>query len=453
MENTNLLSLGEKIIQQLKKQKENGEIFLASGRGLQFSFSQGEMEDFRLSQESGVGLRILVDQKIGFASQNTLSVDNHLIEKARENALESTPDKYYSLVACPARKGKFSYPEINSLFLEDENLENISSLKKMEKIKEQEKLALSQDKRIKKIFRANYSEGYGENAILNTQGVRGSYRVSSSSFGIAVVAEENGEMQIGMEIQHCRFYNDLEFEKVTLSATKKALSLLGAKKIRSGKYSAVFDPWVSCEFLDLLAESFCADSVQKGKSYLKDKVGKKIGSELLNLIDDGLLPKGIGTAPYDGEGVPTERKILIENGILKGFLYDTYTATKDGVKSTGNAGRDSFASIPEPNTTNFYLLPGKKNKEEIIKEIKNGIYVLEIMGLHTADPISGDFSVGISGQYIKDGELSFPLQGMTMAGNIWQLMNSIVAVGNDLKFYGSIGAPTIVFSEVTFGGE
>jgi len=444
---TNLLSLGEKIIQQLKKQKENGEIFLASGRGLQFSFSQGEMEDFRLSQESGIGLRILVDQKIGFSSQNTLSVDKHLIEKARKNALESTADKYYSIV-----ERKFSYPEINSLFLEDENLENISLLKKMEKIKEQEKLALNQDKRIKKVFRANYSESYGENAILNTQGVRGSYRASFCSFGIAVLAGENGETQIGTEIQHCRFYNDLEFEKVTLSATKKALNLLGAKKIKSGKYSAVFDPWVSCEFLDLLAESFCADSVQKGKSYLKDKRGEKIGSQLLNLIDDGLLPKGIGSAPYDGEGVPTKKKILTENGILKNFLYDTYTATKDGVESTGNAGRDSFASIPEPNTTNFYLLPGEKNREEIIKEIKNGIYVLEVIGLHTADPVSGDFSVGISGQYIKDGELNFPLQGMTMAGNIWQLMNSIVAVGNDLKFYGSIGAPTIVFSEVTFGG-
>lgn len=445
-----LFVTGEEYIQQLKKEKLEGEIFLASGQGLQFSFSEGNLEDFRLSKEDGLGLRILNDKKIGFASLNRIVFADDLIKKAKDNALNSTADKYYSF---PEGVSKPDYPQEASLGLKDEKLKTIALEEKMEKVREQEKFVLKQDKRIKKVLKAEYSENYGKNVILNTKGITGEYEGSYCSFALAVLAEENNEIQIGMEMQDCRFYEDLNFEKVSQQAVEKALGLLGRKKIKSGKYTAVFDPRVSCEFLDLLAESFCADSVQKGKSYLKGKIGEKIGSSLLNLVDDGLLPKGIGSAPFDGEGVPMQKKILVENGILKRFLYDTYTATKEGVNSTGNAGRSSFENIPEPETTNFYLISGEKNKEEIIREIKTGIHVLEVMGLHTADPVSGDFSVGISGRYIKDGELSFSLQGMTMAGNIWQLMNSIVALGSDLKFYGSIGAPTIVFSEVTFGGE
>ncbi|HCJ67638.1 MAG TPA: TldD/PmbA family protein [Elusimicrobia bacterium] len=443
-----LIPIGEEYIKQLKKEKLEGEIFLASGQGLQFSFSEGNLEDFRLAEESGLGLRILTEKKIGFASLNSIVFNDNLIKKAKDNALNSTEDKYYSLP-----EGMKNYPKVPFLNLKDGHLQEMSLEKKIQKVQEQEKLALNRDERIKKVLRAGYSENYGANVILNTKGISGEYEGSYCSFALTVLTEENNEIQIGMEMQDCRFYEDLDFEKVSQQAVEKALGLLGRKRIKSGRYTAVFDPWVSCEFLDLLAESFCADSVQKGKSYLKDRIGEKIGSSLLNLVDDGLLPKGIGSAPYDGEGVPTKKKILTENGILENFLYDTYTATKEGVKSTGNAGRNSFESIPEPDTTNFYLLPGEKNKEKIIKEIGNGIYIIEVMGLHTADPVSGDFSVGISGRYIKDGELSFPLQGMTMAGNIWQLMNSIIALGNDLKFYGSIGAPTIVFSEVTFGGE
>ncbi len=443
-----LMPIGEKYIRQLKKEKIEGEIFLAQGKGLQLGFSEGELEDFRLAEESGLGLRVLAEKKIGFASLNNIVFDDNLIKKAKDNALNSTGDKYYSL---PERMK--DYPQVSSLNLKDVRLQEISLEKKMQRVQEQGKLALSQDERIKKVLRASYSENYGENVILNTKGVIGNYEGSYCSFALAVIAEENNEVQVGMEMEDLRFYEDLNFEKVSREAVEKAVGLLGRNKIKSGEYTAVFDPWVGAEFLDLLAESFCADSVQRGKSYLKGKIGKTIGSNLLNLVDDGLLPKGISSAPFDGEGVPMEKKVLIENGILKGFLYDTYTAAKEGVMSTGNAGRNSFANIPEPETTNFYLLPGKKNRKEIIKEIKNGIYVLEIMGLHTADPVSGDFSVGISGRYIKDGELGFSLQGMTMAGNIWRLMNSIVAVGNDPKFYSSIGAPTIVFSEVTFGGE
>jgi len=450
-----LIPVGEKYIKKLKKENLDGEIFFAFGRGLQFSYSSGNLEDFRLSEESGLGLRVFVEKKIGFSSLNRIIFDEDLIKKAKGNTLNSTEDKHYSL---PEAVDRQEYTSVSFLKLKDENLQGISLEEKMKIVREQGECALKKDKRIKKILRASYSENYGENLILNTNGLFGNYEGSYCSFVIAVVAQENNEVQIGMEMQEARFFADLDFEKVSQQAVDKALGLLGRKKIKSGRYTTVFDPWVGCEFLDLLAESFCADSVQKGKSYLKGKIGEKIGSRLLNLVDDGLLPKGIGSAPFDGEGVPTEKKVLTENGILKSFLYDTYTAAKEGVKSTGNAGRGSFDTLPEPNTTNFYLLPGKrddylKSREEIIKEIKNGIYVLEVMGLHTADPVSGDFSVGISGRYIQDGELSFPLQGMTIAGNIWQLMNSIVAVGSDLKFYGSIGTPTIVFSEATFGGE
>jgi PmbA protein len=170
-------------------------------------------------------------------------------------------------------------------------------------------------------------------------------------------------------------------------------------------------------------------------------------------IVDAVRGGGIGSAPFDGEGVPTSRTVLIDKGVLKQYLYNTYTAAKDGVSSTGNGVRSSFKGTPEVGVTNFFIEAGHTPAEEIIKGVANGLYVTEVMGMHTANPISGDFSVGVSGLLIEDGEVTRPVRGIAMGGNIMELFNRIDVVGNDLQFFGSKGSPTIRIAEMTISGR
>jgi PmbA protein len=211
------------------------------------------------------------------------------------------------------------------------------------------------------------------------------------------------------------------------------------------------EPVVTARFLSVFAQLVDAGAVQKSKSMLAGKLGQIVASPVVNLVDDGLNPDGI-PFPFDGEGVPSSRNIVIENGILKGFLYDTYTAAKDGVKSTGNAQRASFRALPGVGTTNF-ILSGTNEPEELIGDIEQGLYITDVMGMHTANPVSGDFSVGAAGIMIEGGRLTFPVRGITIAGNLGQLLKDIDAVGNDLQFFGARGASTIRIKSLSIGGK
>jgi PmbA protein len=204
--------------------------------------------------------------------------------------------------------------------------------------------------------------------------------------------------------------------------------------------------------LELLAGALQADQVQKGKSFLASKVGESIGAACLNLIDNGRLPRGLATAPFDAEGLPTQKTIILEKGKLKGFLYDSYTARKGKTRSTGNAGRASYKGTPSPEATNFYLEAGTQTPKQLISQVKSGIYVRNVMGLHTVDTISGDFSLGLMGERIENGQRTHAVRGVTMAGNLMDLFKNVEAVGSDLVFSGSVGSPTLWIRDVSVGG-
>ncbi|MDP3050193.1 MAG: metallopeptidase TldD-related protein, partial [Eubacteriales bacterium] len=180
-----------------------------------------------------------------------------------------------------------------------------------------------------------------------------------------------------------------------------------------------------------------------GRSLFAGRMGERVASDLVTIVDDGTLPGGINSGPCDGEGVPTSRTVVIEHGVLTSFLHNTYTAAKDGLVSTGNGVRGSFKGSPEVGTTNFYLSPGKTEREQLLEELDSGLLVTEVMGMHTANPISGDFSVGASGLWVENGRVSHPVRGMAIAGNITDLLMKIDAVGSDLQFFGGKGAPTV----------
>jgi len=301
-------------------------------------------------------------------------------------------------------------------------------------------------------LRADYSESDGHTFIINSNGISLSSRGTVFSYGISCVASENGETQTGGEYSVKRKLNELDFLSITEEAVKNAVGLLGARGIKTGGYAAVLNQNVGCEFLGLIASSFSAFSVQKNISLLKDRKKQKIFSDILNICDDGTLAGGIATSSFDDEGTPTQKTPLIANGVLENYLYDIYTAGIDASVSTGNAAR-GYSGVPEPAPSNIFILPGSITFETLLKEMDKGIYITETMGMHNADPVSGEFSVGINGFMVENGEIKYPVHGVTIAGNIMDLFNNIAGLADDLKFYANSGSPSILINNLSVAGN
>jgi PmbA protein len=227
--------------------------------------------------------------------------------------------------------------------------------------------------------------------------------------------------------------------------------MLGAKKVKSQKVPVIFDPMMAASFVGSVAAAANGDAVFKKSSFLAALQGKKIAPENLTIVDDGLLARGLGTAPFDGEGVATRRTPIVEKGVLKSFLYDAFTARKAKAKTTGNASR-GYKSLPHIGTNNLYLEAGTRPPEEIIREVKNGFYVTAMLG-QGANMVTGEYSRGANGLWIENGELAKPVQEVTVAGHMLEMLKTIDAIGSDLQFRGSTGAPTLRFAEMTVSGE
>jgi PmbA protein len=250
-----------------------------------------------------------------------------------------------------------------------------------------------------------------------------------------------------------RFYRRLLIEEVGRKAAQRALDLLGARHIDSMKAPVILEAPVAQEFLSLMASGFSAESVQKKRSLFIGKLGQEIVSPGITVLDDGLLDGALGTAQSDDEAVPMNKKTVIDQGRLALFLYNTYTANKDKTVSTGNGMRGGFKGIPGVGVTNLYIEPGTTSLADLISSIDRGLFVTEVMGMHTANPISGDFSVGATGFWIEKGKKAYPVREITIAGNILELMMHVDAVGSDLRFLGRIGSPSLRIKELSIGGK
>jgi PmbA protein len=274
------------------------------------------------------------------------------------------------------------------------------------------------------------------------------------------VAEESGESEMGWDFDAGHFFNDLDAEKVGRSAGRRALERLGGKRIPTGVYPVLMRNHVVSEFLSLLAHSFFADQVQKGKSALKGRQGEKFFSPLLTIVDDGLYSKGVSTAPIDGEGMPSQRTVLVTQGELTHYLYDRYWSNRgklsspgSRVGSTGNSRRHGIKSPPGVGISNFFIEPGDLVLPKLMEDFLHALVVEEVMGLHTVDPISGEFSLGCSGDWIDRGEKVHPVKSIAIAGNLFELFRGVIGVGEDLRFFGGIGAPSLLIKELLISGN
>ncbi|MFB0527593.1 MAG: TldD/PmbA family protein [bacterium] len=458
--NVDYSRMGEEIIERVCRSKgEEAEVYIKTFRAISVDVSKQKLENFNTPRKSGIGLRIFSQNRMGFAYSTGFDRESieRLIQQARNNASNGTPDECNSLPQ--VSKGKKS----NKFFREDlydEELTKIPVGIKIDKIREMEKKALAYDKRVSRVLRTSYGDSQYEIFIFNSRGLEAGYGGTHCSCGLVAVAEAKmvlkkgtREIQLGSDFAEKRKFAELPFSRLAENAARRAVSLLGAKRVKTQRAAVVFEPLVVSSFLRFIARGLSADSVQKKKSPFAKKKGKRIASKIVNIIDDGTMTGGVATSPFDDEGIPKRRTVLVKDGVLSTFLYDSYTARKDKVESSGNGLRGSFKALPSVEFTNFLLEKGRTKRKELIASINKGLYVMETMGMHTADPVSGDFSVGVSGLWIDRGEFSFPVHGVTIAGNILDLLNSIDAIGDDLEFYGSLGSPTIRISGLLISGE
>jgi PmbA protein len=316
-----------------------------------------------------------------------------------------------------------------------------------------EKAALDFDPRIKNSEGGSFDAATGHKVLANSHGFVGEYRRSYCSIAAIPIAQTpDGAMQRDYWFSVSRNLGRLESpEHVGKVAAERTIRRLGARKAKTAHVPVVFDPMVAVSMLDHIFEGINGDSVYRGASFLAGKLGQKIAAENVTVIDDGTMVGGFGTSPFDGEGIPTRRTVVIENGVLKSYLLNTYTAKKLGLQTTGNASR-GLAGTPGIGPGNYFLQPGTKTPKQIISEIKDGLYVTEFLG-HGANLVTGDYSRGASGMWISGGELAYPVEEITVAGNLKEIFMNIAEIGNDLEFRGAMACPTIRIEGLTVGGE
>ena len=425
------------------------EIYLSLGQGRSISWSEKQCEKISQSEGGGAGVRVVTSSgQQGYAF--TTSLESAAVRQSAKAALESAqmmpPDPSRKI----AEKAHRTVDWNEKNFIDSDLFkENIAAVKNRLMSGESELLKKYPD--LKSIVRASFGEGFGEAAIVNSRGISASYASSSSSLGVSCLAARADERQEGGYGISRIFSKQIDWNFVFEESAKRALCLLGGRPVASGTVPVIFDPGIACEFFDLVANAVCADTVQKGKSLLAGKIGVTVASPLVTFIDDGILKEGLASSPFDDEGTPTQCTTLIEKGKLKAYLYDNYSAQKDGVSSTGNASRAGYKSSPSVGTSNFYLQAGKSHRAELLKQTR-GIYLYEVMGLHMADPISGDFSVAAIGAWLEDGVFQHGVRGVTLAGNILELLKNIDAVCDDLTFFGSTGSPTLRVQGLSLSG-
>lgn len=406
-------------------------VYSVEGKDLDIDKKKEAIRDF-------FSIRVIKDKKAGFTSCSEIEKVPEAFQRAIEIANISEPDEFLDL----------PIPEqIKQVEVFDEQL--IRLKESLPRILINMQKSAFFDRKIKKLRNAEINITVDEKGIVNSKGLSVYQPFTSITAHIIAIAEDS-ESQMGWAFRAERFLKNLNFEEVAREAAQKALMLLNPQKIKPFKGFAVLDPSVSSEFLELISQSLSAENYLMGKSLFAEKLGKTVINEKLNIIDNGLIPERFGSTPFDAEGVPSQEKFLIKNGVLISLLHNTYTAKRSGTLSSGNAVRTERGLSVGP--TNLYLQSVETTIEDIIKEVDRGIYILEVMGMHTANPVSGEFSVGISGIYIENGELKHPVKEAVYSGNVMELFKNIKAVGNDLKFFGNIGSPTLLVEGADISG-
>jgi PmbA protein len=425
------------------------EVFTLYSKSIEAEANNGEVESLQRSQSSGFSIRLLKDNKQGLAYSTDFEKWPEVLDYALEAAKWTQSDEYISF------SPKQQYADVD---IYDKNIALVKEDDVISMAMDIEASALGESARVKRVRNASADVTVSDLCIANTDGLFGLYSGTSCSFSVMAMAEENGDTQSGWHYETNRYLPPKTVAgNVGKVAALRALELLGAKRFKSLKTSIVLDNSVAVDFLSLIASSLSSENVQKGKSMLCGKLSKTIVSEHVNITDDATIPRSSAGRPFDSEGVPSQKTVLVSNGTLNGYLYNLYTAKKDNVKSTGNAARGGIKGVPQVGASNLCIEPaGDKFKhnglDDMFKEMGTGLYITDAMGVHMANRITGDFSVGVSGIWIENGTRAFPVKEAVMSGNLLSFFKNIEAFTSEIKFYGRYGSPSLLIKDVDISG-
>jgi PmbA protein len=446
----NYEQLAKKVVERAQlRGAEQGEAYLHLGRQSSCRVRDAQIQDLTEATSKGMGLRVIFNQRLGFTYTSDFDTANldHFVDRALELASAAASNRLNGL---PTAEDLGSLQDVGGLF--DPSVASLPPDWKIKAALEIERAAKAVDPRIVAFDSVGAGEQISEIVIASSEGFLAAYSGTYVFMYASPVASDGSQLQTAEWSDEKRFLNELKPpESVGRQAAARALRMLGAKKVKSQRVPVVFDPTIAASFASTIASASNGDAIHKKSSFFAGMLGKTIASDAVSLVDDGVRPRGLGTTPFDGEGVPTQRTSIIERGVLTSFLYDFFTARKSRACTTGNAVR-SYNSLPVIGTNNLYLERGTITPEEIIGEVKSGLYVTAMLGVG-ANIVTGEYSRGANGLWIENGELAQPVQEITVAGNMVQMLQSIDAVGSDLQFRGSMGAPTLRFRELTIAGE
>ncbi len=446
-----MLSLAENAVKvAMQKGASEAEAYVYEGQATNIGIELGQISKTNRIIDRGLGIRVAANKAVGFAYTNVID-DQNAVENAIAGALSaakaSKPDADWK--GFPQKK---PYASLKQTF--DEKVISLSS-DELVKIASTMLDAASQvDKRVAPI-EGGIGNAYISSAIVNSNGVSGFDKGTVIECSIAALAKEgNTVTPVCFEFNASRMYN-INPEWVGKEAAKMALSALKTKSVETKSTTLIFTQFALQDlFANTLINAVRADNVQRNQSPFKDKLGEKVASDNLTIFDDGLFPGGLRTWSFDGEGVPHQKTAVIEKGILKNFLYDNYSARKDGKESTGNASRAGYLSTPSIDTTNFHVTPGNKTSDEMLSEVDDGLIIYYLQGAHSSNPVSGEFSVVATPAWkIKDGEIVHCSRGVMLAGNIFEVLKNVSLVGSNERQMGQLISPWIQVENVRVIGK
>jgi len=456
---TDLQSLAADIVSKaLKAGATDAEVTIREGDEFSTTIRMGEVETLKESGSRGMGLRVLIATPNGHRVASTSSSDftpegiDHLVNGALALARVTSEDPFAGL-ADTGEFGKIGGENGADLELYHEDVYSLPTADRIEYARRAEAAALAADTRITNSDGGSFDASTGRKVFANSRGFIGEYRASSCSiYAVPIALGKSGEMQRDYWYTYARSLQKLDTpESVGAEAARRTLRRLDARRVKTQQAPLVFAPEIARSLIGSIFDAASGDSIYRGASFLAGKLGEKIAASSVTVIDDHTIVGGFGTSPFDGEGLPSRRTVVVERGVLTNYLLNTYTGRKLGMKSTGNASR-GLAGNPGIGSGNLFLVAGSTPPQEILGSVQSGLYVTELMG-QGVNMVTGDYSRGASGLWIENGELTFPVQEITIAGNLQHIFQNITAIGNDLVFRGSVASPTLRIDGMTIAGE
>ncbi len=470
-----LLGLATSVVDQARP-GEGLEVYVTRGTDSEVRAYEGEVESLTSADSSGVGIRVLLDagsngndgngngngngdgngldgepgRRVGFAWAGSLDpeVIAATLADARDNARFATPDPYVVL----AEPDGVVAVELD---LWDDGVASTPMEKKVEMAVELERATRAADPRVRQVSSADYSDSRTEVALASTTGITSSRRRTSAFLSVDAIAGEGADTQTGTGFSVGRGPGELIPEEASDEAVLRAIRMLGSTKAKSGRCTAVFDPRVVSTLLAIVASAVSGEAVVKGRSFFAGRIGESVAAPAVTLVDDPTDARAFGASSHDGEGLASRRNVLISDGLLRMFVYDTVSGRRAGTLSTGSAVRGGFAGTPGAGCRALVLSPGHASADEILRLVGDGLYVQSVSGIHSGvNPVSGDFSVGAEGLMIQDGVLGQPVREVTVASTLQRMLQSIVAIGGDLRWLpGTAAGQTLAIADMSLSGE